>query len=200
MSLDEAVSSYHSDYALLLHSLSTTFMSSSSHPTPSSSQFQVIFDGALREYAKKTGKDLTTHPLATSLEACDTPDRVLGVLRDQAHAFNQFRNGDWKVQLMRRLRPTIDILLVLSSSGVLDEGIGLVKYTILMHFLLPSSNSSCRNSHLRKQYLLELVSYSQCIPLFLFRYIRTFVTPQSILGGQRSQYQLRCTRGTLRMF
>ena len=105
-------------------------MSSSSDSNVSSfSPFQHLFDAALREYNRKTGKDIATDPLTTRLLRCDTSDAVLGVLQEQAHAFNQFRNGDWKIQLVRRLKPTVDILLGLSTSGVFGEGIGLVRST-----------------------------------------------------------------------
>ncbi|KAF8486223.1 hypothetical protein DFH94DRAFT_175659 [Russula ochroleuca] len=99
--------------------------SSSSHPNVSFLQFRDLFDAALREYSQKTGKDIATDPLTSRLLPCDSSDAVLSILEEQAHAFNQFRNGDRKVQLMRRLKPTIDILLGLSTSGVLGEGIGL---------------------------------------------------------------------------
>jgi hypothetical protein len=101
--------------------------SSSSHPNVSFLQFRDLFDAALREYSQKTGKDIATDPLTSRLLPCDSSDAVLSILEEQAHAFNQFRNGDRKVQLMRRLKPTIDILLGLSTSGVLGEGIGLVR-------------------------------------------------------------------------
>jgi hypothetical protein len=101
--------------------------SSSSNPNVSFSRFQDLFNKALSEYSEKTGKDITTDPLTARLLPCDSSDAVLAILQEQAHAFNQFRNGDWKVQLMRRLKPTVDILLGLSTSGVFGEGIGLVR-------------------------------------------------------------------------
>jgi hypothetical protein len=101
--------------------------SSGSESIPPPSQFQTIFDAALREYAKKTGNELATHPLATTLEVCDSTDKVLDVLQNQAHEFHRFRDGDWKMRLMRRLKPTVDILLALSNSGVLGGSIGLVR-------------------------------------------------------------------------
>ena len=101
--------------------------SSSSTSNVSFSRFQDLFDAALREYSQKTGKDIATDPLTTSPRSCSSSDAVLGILQEQAHAFNQFRNGDWKVQLMGRLKPTVDILLRLSTSGVFGESIGLVR-------------------------------------------------------------------------
>ncbi|KAN0126986.1 Ankyrin repeat-containing domain protein [Russula decolorans] len=95
------------------------------HPDVSLSQFQDLFDAALWEYNQKTGKDIMTDPLTARLLYCGSSDAVLGILQEQAHAFNQYRNGDWKVQLMRRLKPTVDILFGLSTGGVFGEGIGL---------------------------------------------------------------------------
>ena len=57
---------------------------------------------------------------------------MLDILEEQARAFNHFRKGDWEVQLMTRLKPTVDILLGLSTSDVVVEGISLVR--------LPRSN------------------------------------------------------------
>jgi hypothetical protein len=99
------------------------------HLDVSLSQFQGLFDAALWEYNQKTGKDITTDPLTARLQYCDSSDAVLGILQEQAHAFNQYRNGDWKVQIMRRLKPTVDILFGLSTGGVFGEGIGLVRLT-----------------------------------------------------------------------
>ena len=116
--------------------------SSSSNPNVPLSQFHDLFEAALREYSQKTGNDIATNPLTTSLHKCDSSDAVLVILQDQAHAFNQFRNGDWKVQLMRRLKPTVDILIGLSTSGAFGEGIGLVRPTKLIFCKLESSLST----------------------------------------------------------
>jgi hypothetical protein len=111
------------------------------HPDVSFSQFQDLFDVALLEYSQKTGEDIMTDPLTARLLCCDSSDAVLGILQEQAHAFNQYRNGDWKVQLMRRLKPTVDILFGLSTGGVFGEGIGLVRLTKSI-FACGSSSSS----------------------------------------------------------
>ena len=137
------------------HSHPTSSMSSpSSSPNVSFSRFRDLFNAALTEYKQKTGKDITTDPLTIRLLPCNSSDAVLAILQEQAHAFNQFRNGDWKVKLMRRLKPTVDILLGLSTSGVFGEGIGLVRLTkstypfrkFVIHPLENSSSTSdiCR--------------------------------------------------------
>jgi hypothetical protein len=124
--------------------------SSSSNPNMSFSQFQGLFNTALKEYSEKTGKNIATDPLTAKLLPCDSSDAVLAILQEQAHAFNQFRNGDWKVQLMRRLKPTVDILLGLSTSGVFGEGIGLVRPTNLTY-------------HLRKFIILQRIPAAKAI-------------------------------------
>ena len=99
-------------------------MSSNSHIGASSSQFQAVFDAALNEYSRKTGKDIGSDPLTAKLQSCGSSSEVHGVLQEQAQIFDEFRNGGQKV--MRKLEPTVDILLTLSNGGVLGNGIGLV--------------------------------------------------------------------------
>ena len=95
--------------------------------TGPSLQFQDIFDAALREYRLKTGKDIATHPLTVEFNDCDSSDAVLRILEEQAHAFDEFLEGDRKDRLMSRLKPTFDILLGLSTSDVVVDGISLVR-------------------------------------------------------------------------
>ena len=56
-------------------------MSSSLQVPPSHNpNFQPIFERALEEYKKKTGKDLAAHPLAAEIKGCDCPEAILTVL------------------------------------------------------------------------------------------------------------------------
>jgi hypothetical protein len=99
--------------------------SSSSNPNLPSVKFPEVFEVALKEYLEKTGKDIKSDLLFAKLENCNSSDAVLGVLEEQALAFEQYRK-DGKVQLMRRLKPTVDVLLRLSTNDYLKEGIGSV--------------------------------------------------------------------------
>jgi hypothetical protein len=112
--------------------------SSAFHSIP---HFEAIFDAALSDYAQKTGTNLTAHPLAAVLESCNSPEAILDVLREQADAFKQYRNGDWKIRLMKHLKPIVVILLRLSTSDVLRNSIGLVNYTNTTISLCASSDS-----------------------------------------------------------
>ena len=74
-----------------------TFALSLSLPTMSTSNlqgiFQEVFDAALKEYKKKTKKDLTTHPLARQLQCFDSPSDILAILQNFKRSTN--RNERW---------------------------------------------------------------------------------------------------------
>jgi hypothetical protein len=100
---------------------------------PSTDNFTTIFNLATTEYQTVTGNRLDTHPLATQLKTCDSPEAISDVLRTQAQAFSKFRKGDEK--LMAWLDPIVYILFTFSAT--LGEGIGLVSPLIHSVFLLP---------------------------------------------------------------
>jgi hypothetical protein len=102
-------------------------MSSDPFPSTSRSNLNSIFNAALRTYKEKTGKDITSHPLATELQFCDSPDAILAVLRRQIPTPDQSQSGDETFE--KCLIPTITILYTLS--GTLGEGVGLVIITML---------------------------------------------------------------------
>jgi hypothetical protein len=96
---------------------------SHTHPTSaSSSNFQLIFDHALKAYEKRTKNDLLTHPLAAQLQHCNSPSSILDVLRQQVQELNQSqrRNERWT----RWLDPTVNVLHAFAET--LGEGVSLV--------------------------------------------------------------------------
>jgi hypothetical protein len=101
---------------------------SSSVQAPSSStqapNFQPIFEKALKQYKKKTGKSLTAHELAAEIERCNSPEDILTVLEGKANELKQSRRGDER--LSKWLNPTVNILNALSAT--LGEGAGMVSY------------------------------------------------------------------------
>jgi hypothetical protein len=80
----------------------------------STDNFSAIFNAALTEYQRVTGKHLDTHPFAAKLDTCDSPEAVSNVLRTQAQAFSKSRRGDEK--LMARLNPIVHILSAFSGT------------------------------------------------------------------------------------
>jgi len=97
-------------------------MSNVPSPSTSRSNLDSIFNAALKTYKKKTGKDITSHPLATELQSCDSPDAILAVLRRQVPTTDQSQNSD--ETFSKYLIPTVNVLYTLSDT--LGEGIGLV--------------------------------------------------------------------------
>ena len=68
-------------------------------------RFPQIFDAALEEYLEKTEKNIKTDPLFAKFQDYNSSDVVIKVLEDQALAFENYQQGDRKLQLMRRLKP-----------------------------------------------------------------------------------------------
>jgi len=92
----------------------------------SGSNFQQIFNNALKAYEKRTKNDLLAHPLAAQLQACHSPDAILAVLQKQVERLNQSRNTDHR--WTKWLDPTVNVLFSLSAT--LGEGVGLVRLRI----------------------------------------------------------------------
>jgi len=92
---------------------------SHTHPTSTSSNFQLIFDNALKAYNKLTKNDLLAHPLADRLEACDSASSILTVLQEQVQELNESQRSNTKW-----LVPTVNVLHAFSAT--LGEGVGSV--------------------------------------------------------------------------
>ncbi|KAN0127634.1 hypothetical protein V8E53_014553 [Lactarius tabidus] len=96
--------------------------STSGSGSGSSSNFQSIFNAALKAYEKKTKKDLLAHPLVAQLKACNSPNDILTVLQDKVNELDQSRSADER--LSQWLNPTINVLY--SFSATIGAGVGLV--------------------------------------------------------------------------
>ena len=96
---------------------------SHSYPTgPSSPNFQLILNNALKTYEKQTKHDLLAHPLAAQLQACKSPSSILDVLQQQVQHLHQSRSSDDR--LTKWLDPTVNVLYAFSET--LGEGVSLV--------------------------------------------------------------------------
>jgi hypothetical protein len=96
-------------------------MSRSHLTAASTSNFQLIFNNALKVYEKRTKKDLLAHPLAALLQACNSPDDIIAILQQQAQGLDQSRGSD---RWTKWLDPTVSVLYALSAA--LGEGVSLV--------------------------------------------------------------------------
>jgi hypothetical protein len=121
---------------------------------PSGSTLQSLFDAALQDYEKQTGKKLIDHPLARQLEICNSVESITAVLKEQSRAFTEFRRDDDKV--MKPLKRVVHVLHALSTSS---EAISLVRLVPLVTSCFPRL-SFRSHSPLRRQYLQLLLSCS----------------------------------------
>ena len=118
-----------------------------SHVNPTapsaSSNFQLIINNALDKYKKLTKNDLLSHPLASTLQSCNSPGAILAVLHQQLEGLDQSRSSDER--LSRWLDPTINVLNALSST--LAAGVGLVRLSTSICLRSANSHSSGRYFH-----------------------------------------------------
>jgi hypothetical protein len=98
--------------------------STSTSTTTSSTNFQLIFNNALKEYERRTKNDLLAHPLAAELQDCNSPGEILSVLHQQVQELDQSPSSDdrWT----KWLDPTVNVLHTLSDT--LAEGVSLVSF------------------------------------------------------------------------
>jgi hypothetical protein len=92
----------------------TLHMSKNPPEAASSSEYEPIFDNALKAYKKKTGKDLASDPLLRRLESCNSPDSVLALLRQQIPGFDQSRSSDER--LTNWVNPAVNVLYTFSAT------------------------------------------------------------------------------------
>jgi len=112
--------------------LAVGIMSSSTHSagsTSSSVNFQLIFNNALKEYEKRTKRDLLAHPLAPQLQKCDSSASILAVLQSQVGDLDQTRKSNEK--LTKWLNPTVNVLLAFSAAL---SGVGLVRFKVISFY------------------------------------------------------------------
>ena len=99
------------------------------HPTATatatpSSNFQLIFNNALKAYEKHTKNDLLAHPLAAELQKCNSSSAILAVLHQQVQGLD--RSPSSEDRWTNWLNPTVNVLYMLSET--LGEGISLVNF------------------------------------------------------------------------
>ena len=75
----------------------------------------------MKDYTEKTGKDLfdLDHPLASRLDAFDSPNSILDIFREQVREFDESKKGDTK--LFEGLKPIVTVLYILSTNEVLGH-------------------------------------------------------------------------------
>jgi hypothetical protein len=158
---------------------------SHTHPTSSSfSNFQLIFDNALRAYERGTKKDLRNHPLAARLQECNSPGNILDVLQQQVDELNQSqrRNENWT----RWLDPTVKVLH--AFSGTLGEHVTSVCLRLPTCIRRALSCLFDRHFRRRKPSLLQLASSFWCVTfLYVHAAYRNAITSQAAKNVRASE-------------
>ena len=97
------------------------------------SHFQALFEAAIRDYEKKTGKSLANHPLAEKLQSCDSVESVTTVLFEQTEASGEIQGKD---KVLKPLKNVLSVLHKLSSTPAVDFGqhLGLVRPEATIRF------------------------------------------------------------------
>ena len=97
----------------------------------SSSDYEVIFNNALKAYKKKTGNDLASDPLLRRFETCNSPDSVLALLKDEIPAFDQLGSGDER--LTKWVNPVVNV--VYNFAATIGGAVSLVSFGIFGTFI-----------------------------------------------------------------
>ena len=77
---------------------------------------------ALADYAKQTGKDISSNPFADKFQQSNSPEDILQLLEDRERAFKDYREGNRR--LINCLNPAVKVLY--AFSGILGEAASLV--------------------------------------------------------------------------
>jgi len=88
-----------------------------------SSRFQSLFESALQDYEQKTNIKLAEHPLAETLEKCDSVVDIIALLQERARAF---RGSD---KIMKSIECTVAVIHKISDMA---DAIGLVRSKTLV--------------------------------------------------------------------
>ena len=84
-----------------------------SRSSASRARFQSILNNALSDYTKQTGVDLAKYETAEQIEACNSPDEVVFILRDKAKKFKEYREGNRN--LINWITPIVQVVHVFSA-------------------------------------------------------------------------------------
>jgi hypothetical protein len=94
-----------------------------------SSLRQDLFESALQAYERKTGVEMTQHPLAVQLQSCHSVEDITTLLQGQVQSFSDIRERD---RIMKSIKTIVSILNPPSDATSLADAVGLVRQKALM--------------------------------------------------------------------
>ena len=87
---------------------------------PGPVSFQRLLESALLRYEKKTGVNLSKHPLALQLQSCNSIEDFDNLLQDKAKDVKQSE------RITKTMRTIVSILTPLSFVASIPDAVGLV--------------------------------------------------------------------------
>jgi hypothetical protein len=109
-----------SHISLIVSPTNPTLISPTMSDQSGPSHLQELFEAAFREYESQTGNSLANHPLAQTLQNCDSVESITAILSEQTGAFSEIREKD---KILKPVKNVLSVLLKLSSASDL----GLVR-------------------------------------------------------------------------
>jgi hypothetical protein len=106
-------------------------MSSARQAISSTENVKLVID-ALADYAKTTGKDLSSNPFVDKFQQSNSPEDILQLLEEREKAFKDYREGDRR--LINSLKPAVKVLH--AFSGILGATARLVSQPCRLASLL----------------------------------------------------------------
>ena len=108
-------------------------MSSGFNTASTSSNFESLFNTALEEYTKKTGKDLRNDSITNKIGGHRNSDSISNVLQEQSRSFEEFRRGNTKLhQSLETIVNTVQSLSTVVVVGGNGSGsVSLAKFAII---------------------------------------------------------------------
>ena len=163
---------------------------SHTHPTAASSantsNFQIIFNNALKAYQTCTKNDLLLHPLAAQLQICDSPSSILALLQEQVQGLDRSQSGDER--WTKWLDPTVNVLLAFSAT--LGAGVGMVcsrtsvflrsQFSFIWQVFSPTNVIFTGIGVLLSVSILNILAWVTVTHIFL-RQLRMFGQPKTLL-------------------
>ena len=103
-------------------------MSPTCPENPARANYQIVLDSALREYKKKTRKDLSSNPLCHKLQSCNSLDDIIIILRQQIPDLDLSAGGCGEDRLTKWLDPTVKVISAFSAT--IGGAVSLVCITV----------------------------------------------------------------------
>ena len=124
-------------------------------------RFHVRFESALRAYKQTTGIILAEHPLTVQLRHSHSIETITAILKYEARVSSGLLGCEG---IVKSIENTVSMLFALSATVSFSDAIVLVFKEAPRSCVNTSLTDCYSRTHLQKQYLWALLSYSLYVP------------------------------------